>query len=69
MSNTTRHRTPTPAPEVIKVTKRRIWCDGGGGALGHPRVYLEMGEGTVAECGYCDRRYVLDTAHAEDGHH
>ena len=50
---------PTPAPEVITVTKRRISCDGGGGALGHPRVFLEMGDQTYVECPYCDRRFVL----------
>ncbi len=46
-------------PEVVKVRVRRIACDGVGGALGHPRVYLEMGESDHAECGYCDRRFVL----------
>ena len=46
-------------PEIIKVTEHRIACDGGGGALGHPKVFLEMGQGTVVECPYCDRRFVL----------
>jgi hypothetical protein len=36
-----------------------VACDGVGGALGHPRVYLEMGEADFVECGYCDRRFVL----------
>ncbi|MEM1419853.1 MAG: zinc-finger domain-containing protein, partial [Pseudomonadota bacterium] len=31
---------------------------GGGGALGHPRVYLTIGEQGFVECPYCDRRYV-----------
>ena len=35
----------TPAPEIITVNKRRIACDGGG-ALGHPQVFLEMGTDT-----------------------
>ena len=48
-----------PAPEVITVWSRRISCDGVGGALGHPRVYLEMGEADFVECPYCDRRFVL----------
>ena len=48
-----------PAAEVIEVRSRRVACDGVGGALGHPRVYLEMGEADVVECGYCDRRFVL----------
>ena len=47
-----------PAPEVIMVHSHRIACDGGGGALGHPRVFLEMGEGVFVECPYCDRRFV-----------
>ena len=46
-------------PEVVKVKVRRIACDGVGGALGHPRVYLEMGESNQVECPYCDRRFVL----------
>jgi len=50
-----------PAPEVIVVRSRRIACDGVGGALGHPRVYLEMGEADFVECSYCDRRFVLAT--------
>ena len=53
--------TQTDTPEIIKVTKHRISCDGGGGALGHPKVWLEMGQGTVVECPYCDRRFVLVT--------
>jgi uncharacterized Zn-finger protein len=48
-----------PPPEVITVRSRRVACDGVGGALGHPRVYLEMGEADFVECTYCDRRFVL----------
>lgn len=48
-----------PAPEVIAVTQRRVKCDGGGGALGHPVVFYDMGEKDFVECGYCDRRFVL----------
>jgi uncharacterized Zn-finger protein len=49
----------TPPPEVITVGSKRIACDGVGGALGHPRVWLEMGEADFVECLYCDRRFVL----------
>ncbi len=51
--------TPVPPPEIITVTSHRVACDGVGGALGHPRVWLEMGEAGWVECGYCDRRFVL----------
>lgn len=50
---------PAQAPEIVVVHTRRIACDGVGGALGHPRVYLEMGEEPFVECPYCDRRFVL----------
>jgi uncharacterized Zn-finger protein len=46
-------------PEIVTVRSRRVACDGVGGALGHPRVWLEMGEAGFVECGYCDRRFVL----------
>ncbi len=37
----------------------RIACDGGEGALGHPRVWLQIPEDTgFVECGYCDAKYV-----------
>jgi uncharacterized Zn-finger protein len=46
--------------EIIHTESAQVSCDGGGGALGHPRVYLqiklEVGE---IECPYCSRRYVL----------
>ncbi len=50
-------------PEVITVHSHRVSCDGVGGALGHPRVYMEMGDEGFVECGYCDRRFVL--AHSD----
>jgi uncharacterized Zn-finger protein len=50
---------PGPVPELVTVRSKRIACDGVGGALGHPRVYLEMGEADFVECPYCDRRFVL----------
>ena len=49
----------TSAPEQVMVRSKRVACDGVGGALGHPRVWLEMGEADFVECPYCDRRFVL----------
>ena len=51
-------------PETILVSASRVSCDGaseirGGAALGHPRVFLEIDERGYAECGYCDKRFVL----------
>lgn len=47
------------APEVIEVERKRVACDGGGGALGHPKVYLEMGAANEVICPYCSRRFVF----------
>jgi len=56
---------PAP-PEVITVESHRLWCDGGNGSLGHPRVYMEMGAAGFVECGYCDRRFVLAAHHHDE---
>jgi NADH dehydrogenase (ubiquinone) Fe-S protein 6 len=57
-------------PEIAIVTTTRVSCDGatgiaGGAALGHPRVYLEIDEHGYAECGYCDKRFVLKDGPAD----
>lgn len=57
---------PARPAEQVTVTSRRVACDGVGGALGHPRVYIELGVDGSAECGYCDRRFVL--ASGSEGH-
>ena len=56
------------APEIIEVDTSRVSCDGIGGALGHPRVFLEMGDESAVECPYCDRRFVLRDGVAHSGH-
>ncbi|MBA4808867.1 zinc-finger domain-containing protein [Brevundimonas sp.] len=48
-----------PPPEEVVVSTKRVACDGGGGALGHPLVYMDMGQDDFVECPYCDRRFVL----------
>ncbi|MGE0045292.1 MAG: zinc-finger domain-containing protein [Hyphomonadaceae bacterium] len=48
-----------PPPETILVTDHRVSCNGDGGALGHPRVFYEIGEEGFVDCLYCDRRFAL----------
>ncbi len=57
-------------PETVIATSALVSCDGatdipGGAALGHPRVWLQIDEKGYAECGYCDRRFVLKGGPAE----
>jgi uncharacterized Zn-finger protein len=57
------------AVETIEVEKSKIACDGGKGALGHPRVFLNMGDKGQVECPYCSKNYVLKAgAKASNGH-
>ena len=34
-----------------------VVCDGGGGALGHPKVYLAFGNKSEVICYYCGKRF------------
>jgi uncharacterized Zn-finger protein len=56
------------APETIEVEQDVVRCDGGGGALGHPAVYLNLGSAGRVECPYCDRLYVLKEGAHTGGH-
>lgn len=52
-------------PEIIYIADDHVACDGGNGAIGHPRVYLTVDKFThTADCGYCDRRYIQDPVKA-----
>lgn len=46
-------------PAISVVEDHKVSCDGGGGALGHPKVWYEIGEEGYVECGYCDRIFAL----------
>ena len=53
--------------ETIIVETPTVGCDGG--TLGHPLVYLNLGEDGAADCPYCGRRFVLaEGAKAGAGH-
>jgi len=67
------------APEITYVDGPRVWCDGAGdirgganyrpAALGHPRVWMQIDEKGFVDCGYCDRRFVLEGGPAHAGLH
>ncbi len=56
-------------PEIRIVDSYRVACDGGQGALGHPRVWLSLShESGEVVCPYCDARLVhRDFAQKEAG--
>lgn len=55
--------------DIVMVTSTRVMCEGSGGALGHPRTYLDMGGETSVRCKYCDRLFKLDPHAAPSDHH
>jgi uncharacterized Zn-finger protein len=53
---------------MIYVDHPVIACDGGDGALGHPRVWLRIVAHEIV-CPYCSRHYVLNDGVAPDSGH
>ncbi len=46
--------------ETIKTNKKTVACDGEKGALGHPKVYLEMGTNDEITCPYCSKHFIFE---------
>jgi uncharacterized Zn-finger protein len=44
--------------ETIEIDAMVAACNGGGGPLGHPRIYLNLAPTGRVECPYCSRRFV-----------
>ena len=44
--------------EETYVDTKSVACDGGGGPLGHPRVWMAIDASGRIECPYCSRIFV-----------
>jgi uncharacterized Zn-finger protein len=55
--------------ETVTVDEATIACDGGGGVLGHPRVFLNLAAEGEIDCPYCGRRYILKQGVQAGGGH
>ena len=55
--------------ELIEVETATVGCDGGGGPMGHPMVYLTIDGGGETVCPYCSRRFVLAERAQAGGDH
>lgn len=58
----------TESPKTIEANLKTVACDGGG-TLGHPKVYLEMGDRSEITCPYCSRHFVLKKGEGADAVH
>lgn len=48
-------------PQVVKKGHVGI-CDGGGGALGHPKVYINVDKPGTQSCTYCGIRFIAESS-------
>ena len=65
----TEAREPREATETSYVETVTVSCDGGGGHLGHPRVFLSLEEHGEIDCPYCSHRFILaEGANQAAGH-
>lgn len=55
--------------DITRVDQTDVACDGGGGALGHPKVYLTLDKEGGIDCPYCGHRFELKEGAAPAGGH
>ncbi|KZT44381.1 hypothetical protein SISSUDRAFT_1038883 [Sistotremastrum suecicum HHB10207 ss-3] len=48
------------------VDGRKAVCDGGGGALGHPKIFINLDKPGPKPCGYCGLRFEQAPHHGHD---
>jgi len=52
------------AEEPIRLVQgRKAVCDGGGGPLGHPKIYINLDQPGPRACGYCGVQFEQDPHH------
>jgi len=60
---------PLSAMELVSeepirlVHGRKAICDGGGGPLGHPKIYINLDRPEPRACGYCGIRFKQEPHH------
>lgn len=56
--------------ETIYIDSMVAACNGGGGPLGHPKVYLNLSADGQVECPYCSRLFIHQAkrVHGVEGH-
>jgi uncharacterized Zn-finger protein len=56
--------------EVVATDHAEVACDGGKGALGHPRVFLHINRDSLSvTCPYCSRMFVYQEASGKRAAH
>ena len=55
--------------KIVDDKTEEIDCDGGGGSLGHPQVYLPFDARRHVDCYYCGQRFAKSGYESPDAHH
>ncbi len=50
--------------ETVYIDTMVAACNGGGGALGHPKVFLNLAADGKVECPYCSRLFIHESHRA-----
>jgi len=54
--------------ETVEIDDMVTACSGSGGALGHPRVFLNLAPSGQVECPYCSRLFINRATRPGAGH-
>ena len=57
MSSMDKKNNHSQVSETVK--SKKVNCSGGGGAFGHPKIYLDMGKENQIICPYCSKIFIL----------
>jgi len=52
--------------EIVYVASEVVSCNGDGGDLGHPKVYLNLAADGEIECPYCSRLFVHESKRGKE---
>ena len=62
------HTAQADMGKPVTVEEHRVSCDGGGGVLGHPKVWYEIGATGEVVCEYCGAHFILRHGPADKSH-
>lgn len=55
------------ANEPVRIVQgRKVVCDGGGGALGHPKIFINLDKPGPHACGYCGLQFEQVVHHGHE---
>ena len=51
--------------EIIYTDKKEVSCKGNGGALGHPKIYMNIEATGEVQCPYCSKKFIFNKEKAK----